>query len=680
MASNDPLKDLSGATKGLKELNKEVDQLEKSLKRVKGLVGGTLSGVKNILSPSVGQGTSMGLGVSNAQFSNGAGGGGGNVQMPWLVSKIGLSGTVGAQIGLGVASAAYAGLPDMSTVMPRAAGFYNATRRMPGMNRSALTAASFSAIGGGITGPGEDVAAANVLSLGYGLSGGANFLQSMREVKGAALGYNMPNATAAMAIGGLHTGDMSANLYQYGISTLDVKTGKARTMDDIATQVYRKVYGTKKLTAAQQEFSLREGSLNRVMNDLGFSQETQSLMRPMLSQISQGQKPSLLNETGKDNPASDFYRQQTANAKLTDTVTDDMLAGYKKATDAVVIFNAALEKTPSYILQLKGAIDGVSGTPLGNSSSELLNTAKTVGLTVLGYKGLQKLGVVGKSGGAAVTATAKSGAAAVAKKAGLAGLTYSGFEAAQNLLNKLPVPDTVRKIGNIAFDTAEGAATGFAATGNPFVAIGTAVVGGGMSIKNPVQVGNKIIDQNKLPSPIQGNASENQWATDVLKKVGAPVTSENLAALTTWMRFEGGGGGKATGLGKNSANWNPLNTTQGAPGSTSMNSVGVQSYLSKDQGLDATVKTLQNGNYGQVLSALKEGKSSSAVLAAVAASPWGTFQGARDTSGASISGGSKTVNINLTIGKASEAEATAFAKRIKELLMQDKDLSSMGSK
>jgi hypothetical protein len=679
MANNDPLKDLSGATKGLKSINKEMDQLEQSLRRVKGLVGGTLSGVKNILSSGVGQGTNMGLGVSNAQFSSGTGGSGSGGQMPWLISKIGLSGTVGTQIGLGVASAAYAGLPDMSTVMPRAAGFYNATRRMPGMTRGALTAASFSAIGGGITGPGEDVAAANVLSLGYGLSGGANFLQSMREVKGAALGYNMPNATAAMAIGGLHTGDMSANLYQYGISTLDVKTGKARTMDDIATQIYRKVYGTKKLTTAQQEFSLREGSLNRVMNDLGFSQATQELMRPMLSQISQGQKPSLLTETGANNPAADYYRQQTANAKLADTVTNDMLAGYSKATDAVVAFNAALEKTPSYILQLKGAIDGISGTSAGNAGNELINTAKTVGLTVLGYKGLQKLGIVGKSGGAAVTATAKAGAAAVAKKAGLAGLTYSGLEMAQNLLNKLPVSDTVRKVGNQAFDIGEGAATGFAAMG-PGGAVAGAIAGATMGVVNPVKVGNKVIDQNKLPSPIEGNANEKQFATDILKRVGAPVTAENLAALTTWMKFEGGGGGKATGLGKNSANYNPLNTTQVAPGSTSMNSVGVQSYLSKDQGLDATVKTLQNGNYGQVLSALKEGKSSSAVLAAVAASPWGTFQGARDTSGASISGGSKTVNINLTIAKASEAEATAFAKRIKELLMQDKDLSAMGSK
>jgi len=679
MANNDPLKDLSGATKGLKSINKEMDQLEQSLRRVKGLVGGTLSGVKNILSSGVGQGTNMGLGVSNAQFSNGTGSSGSGGQMPWLVSKIGLSGTVGVQAGLGVASAAYAGLPDMSTIMSRSAGFYNATRRMPGMNRSALTAASFSAIDGGITGSGEDVAAANVLSLGYGLSGGANFLQSMREVKGAALGYNMPNATAAMAIGGLHTGDMSANLYQYGISTLDVKTGKARTMDDIATQIYRKVYGTKKLTTAQQEFSLREGSLNRVMNDLGFSQATQELMRPMLSQISQGEKPSLLKETGANNPAAKLYEKNSADAKLADTVTNDMLAGYSKSVDAVVAFNAALEKTPSYILQLKGYIDGLTGTSLGKSGKELIDTAKTIGITALGYKALQKFGVVGKGGKVAVEATAKSGAAALAKKAGLAGLTYSGLEAAQNLLNKLPVSDTVRKVGNQAFDIGEGAATGFAGMG-PGGAVAGAIAGATMGVVNPVKVGNKVIDQNKLPSPIEGNANEKQFATDILKRVGAPVTAENLAALTTWMKFEGGGGGKATGLGKNSANYNPLNTTQVAPGSTSMNSVGVQSYLSKDQGLDATVKTLQNGNYGQVLSALKEGKSSSAVLAAVAASPWGTFQGARDTSGASISGGSKTVNINLTIAKASEAEATAFAKRIKELLMQDKDLSAMGSK
>ena len=708
MANNDPLKDLAGATKELKSLNKEMAFLESALKRVKGLVGTSLGGVKSVISSSMGIGTPLGLGVANAQFSNSAGGTTGTSMMPWAYSKKGSMGIAGVQLGLGVGAAAYAGLPDVATVMTRTSGFYNATRRMPGMSTQALTQASFGAIKGGITGPNEDMAAANVLTLGYGLTGGANFLQSMREVKGAALGYNMPNATAAMAIGGMHTGDMSANLYQYGISTLDVKTGKARTMDDIATQIYRKVYGTKKLTTAQQEFSLREGSLNRVVNDLGFNQAQQELLRPMLSQISQGLSPSLLNETGANNPAKDFYAQKTSEAKLADEVTANYLEGYKKATAAVVAFNSALEKTPGYVQQLKAMIDGVQGTSVQKSGDELMKTAKAVGGTLVGaavfrkylypiLKGLGKsssilpetlatgggttglLDMYGKPiAGTTPTATGKTAgsvAKGLAKKAGLGALTYSGLEALQGFLNKAPVPDSVRSLGNKAFDIGEGAATAFAATGNPYAAAAGGVAGAVGSMVKPVK-----------PPIINGNDTEKQWATDLLKKVGAPVTAANLAGITTWMRYEGGGGGAATGIGKNSANYNPLNTTQGAPGSTSMNSVGVQSYLSRDQGLDATVKTLQNGKYGGVLDALKQGNDTAGILSAVGASPWGTFKNTPGitpgTGGAPapMTGGPQTVNINLTISKASDAEAVAFAKKVKEILMKDKTLAAMGSK
>jgi len=704
MANNDPLKDLAGATKELKSINKEVAFLESALKRVKGLVGTSLGGVKSAISGSMGIGTPLGLGVANAQFSNAVGGTTGTSMMPWAYSKKGAMGVAGVQLGLGIGAAAYAGLPDVSTVMTRTSGFYNATRRMPGMSTQALTQASFGAIKGGITGPNEDMAAANVLTLGYGLTGGANFLQSMREVKGAALGYNMPNATAAMAIGGMHTGDMSANLYQYGISTLDVKTGKARTMDDIATQIYRKVYGTKKLTTEQQEFSLREGSLNRVINDLGFNQAQQELLRPMLSQISQGLKPSLLTETGANNPAKDFYTQKTSEAKLADEVTANYLEGYKKATAAVVAFNSALEKTPGYVQQLKAMIDGVQGTSVQRSGNELMNTAKAVGGTLVGaavfrkylyplLKGLGKsssilpetLATTGSASGlldmngkpiASTTMgnTAGSVAKGLAKKAGLGALTYSGLEALQSFLNKAPVPDSIRSLGNKAFDIGEGAATGFATAG-PYAAVAGAAAGAVGSMVKPVK-----------PPIINGNDVEKQWATDLLEKIGAPVTAANLAAMTTWMRFEGGGGGKATGIGKNSANYNPLNTTQRATGSTSMNSVGVQSYLSRDQGLDATVKTLQNGRYGGVLDALKQGKDTAAVLSAVSVSPWGTFKNTPGitpgTGGAPapMTGGPQTVNINLTISKASDAEAVAFAKKVKEILMKDKTLAAMGSK
>ena len=149
--------------------------------------------------------------------------------------------------------------------------------------------------------------------------------------------------------------------------------------------------------------------------------------------------------------------------------------------------------------------------------------------------------------------------------------------------------------------------------------------------------------------------------------------------MTTWMKFEGGGGGKATGLGKNSAMYNPLNTTQGAPGAKSMNSVGVKSYNSWDQGMEATVQTLMNGKYSGILAALQQGTNTAGVLSAVNASPWGTkIPGYAAGNPSTV--GAQTVNITLKIDKASDAEAIAFAKRVKSLLEKDQSLSTIGSK
>jgi hypothetical protein len=74
----------------------------------------------------------------------------------------------------------------------------------------------------------------------------------------------------------------------------------------------------------------------------------------------------------------------------------------------------------------------------------------------------------------------------------------------------------------------------------------------------------------------------------------------------------------------NTAYFNPLNTTQGMPGATSMNSVGVKAYSSWAVGLRATVITLHNGFYDGILAALRRGEDAQAVADAVAASPWGT--------------------------------------------------------
>jgi hypothetical protein len=112
------------------------------------------------------------------------------------------------------------------------------------------------------------------------------------------------------------------------------------------------------------------------------------------------------------------------------------------------------------------------------------------------------------------------------------------------------------------------------------------------------------------------SADRTQWATDLLNRLGMPVTSENVKALAAWAQAEG-----------TNAGFNPLATTQAMPGASSFNSVGIKNYASYADGIQATVQTLTNGRYANILAALRAGNSAIAVGQAVANSPWGTGQG-----------------------------------------------------
>jgi peptidoglycan hydrolase-like protein with peptidoglycan-binding domain len=107
------------------------------------------------------------------------------------------------------------------------------------------------------------------------------------------------------------------------------------------------------------------------------------------------------------------------------------------------------------------------------------------------------------------------------------------------------------------------------------------------------------------------------WAEDFLRFGTFPTTSGNVDALVAWAACEGGGV-------HNLAYYNPLNTTQNMPGGTSMNHVGVQAYLTYQDGLRATNKTLSLYHYNEIRLLLREQVSADHILAAVSASPWGT--------------------------------------------------------
>jgi hypothetical protein len=139
---------------------------------------------------------------------------------------------------------------------------------------------------------------------------------------------------------------------------------------------------------------------------------------------------------------------------------------------------------------------------------------------------------------------------------------------------------------------------------------------------------------------------EQQWATGVLRKLGVQPTQRSVSNLIGWAKAEGGH--------TNGARYNWLNTTQNMPGAGNTGTQGnIKVYKSLQQGIDATAKTLQNGRYGGIISAL--GGSPDRLAAAIGSSPWGTHNPAL----AQIIASGKGSPASGSYGSGSSAGATS---------------------
>ena len=76
------------------------------------------------------------------------------------------------------------------------------------------------------------------------------------------------------------------------------------------------------------------------------------------------------------------------------------------------------------------------------------------------------------------------------------------------------------------------------------------------------------------------------------------LTTSNQDFLARWIPREG----------TKAAN-NPLATTQSEPGATNFNSIGVKNYPTAALGIQATVKTLTNGHYNDILQGIASGNA-----------------------------------------------------------------------
>jgi len=120
------------------------------------------------------------------------------------------------------------------------------------------------------------------------------------------------------------------------------------------------------------------------------------------------------------------------------------------------------------------------------------------------------------------------------------------------------------------------------------------------------------------PAPVRAGRADDPFYRALLRGIGAAPTPAVLQFLYAWRQAEGG-----------TARYNPFNTTPRMTGSSAYNRVGVQNYPDPQTGVNATVKTILNGRYANLVAALRAGTSSRAMAQALAASPWGTGDLAR---------------------------------------------------
>ena len=147
-------------------------------------------------------------------------------------------------------------------------------------------------------------------------------------------------------------------------------------------------------------------------------------------------------------------------------------------------------------------------------------------------------------------------------------------------------------------------------------------------LQNTLGIDNLDMDQEDSSTtssdvtPLTKTTTDDEFYKSILKGIGAPITDENMKFLYAWRQAEGG-----------KARNNPFNTTQSKPGSTFYNCLkkgvsgcksGVRNYLSSQDGIDATVRTIKNGRYQNIINALKSGDSAEKSAQALKSSPWGT--------------------------------------------------------
>jgi hypothetical protein len=510
-----------------------------------------------------------------------------------------------------------------------------------------------------------------MLSQGYNfMPGTSSFNRMMREVGGVGRYFGMQNATAAQAIGGLRTGAMGAQLYQFGINTTDPNTGQPLSTEAVAQQLYSRMTmgGRINPTAEQMSTNLRAGfgSVDMQM----FDSAQRAILEPMLISMAAG-KPLGDLATLPFNPDSPLNAQMklaTSMTSLMERGTEPMISGFESAANAAAALNAQLEKLPDGFFKTKGFVQGLSNTNAGAAISGVVGGVAGAAGTLLVAKGVRTmLGGAAAKAGDAVIKTGGAGLSTAAKRIPVLGGAISGATG-QGFLSTVGIGAAAGGVGGALFGgvgAVPGAIAGGLLSGLGYL--------GGQALRN--MFGTPANAAQTSQTGTQMTAGMDPGLVQTLQNAGFSGDSLNTAYGIVMAES----GGRANARGDKHLVNKKWGESVGLFQIRSLqNPQNFDGKGSSDMWRDASKLEDPNFNAQAAFVKSKGGTDWSG---------WTTFNTGKylqfkpnANSTSSITSGNKIVNINVNLANASTAEANRLAKQVKEILLKDKDLQEVGGK
>jgi hypothetical protein len=322
-----------------------------------------------------------------------------------------------AQAGLAVAAGGLMATPSITSVLASSSNYYGASLRSSGLGYQQITSMTMKGLGNlGITSEQSPAATAAILAARGVMPGSSQYNTLVREIGGAARGYNMANENSALALSGLTQGPMSARLYAAGISTYNGATGQFRGGNEVFSQIYeRMTMGRPKATLQQTMNSIQGGFLQQTASDLGMSEDQKQMFFQYAIQKAGGKESDMAKLGIGDNPAASQKRIVQSDVETLNAYVKPMLKGMENAADTVEAFNRGLQKAADQLGYFAGYVGGLgqsrAGGGIGAMAGGLFQAGGTI-LAALGAKSLFK-GAMSKIKGAPAAAanTVKSGGA-----------------------------------------------------------------------------------------------------------------------------------------------------------------------------------------------------------------------------------------------------------------------------